>query len=303
MTEESATGEGGTKGIGLGPLKETIQSVISVLKQNSRIDEWEPLFRAAVTPLLLQENGDSLVIGLLPAYVNRRPAEPELVKEVVKLKTLDEAFDLLRSLVDPIDKYAMIKSLCRADWIPGTSIDNFYYQLRQRAIYAEANLDLISSILIAQLLMRIQRQAKDEFSGQKGDESVISESGGRKVAMKIKSIVGERGAALDVGCKEIDNLVSILSNIKMDTGHTGQNRISKLSHYKKSYQGYQNRKGNNNRSRKSQLLLSYICEKPGHSAEIAILPKIWSTTVLVHIMLLIDNWAIEIKASQKKLQS
>ena len=118
MTEESATSEGGAKGIGLGPLKGTTQFVIPVLKPNSRIDEWEPLFRAAVTPLLLQENGESLAIGLLPAYVNRRPTETELMKEVVKLKTLDEAFEILRSLDDPIDKYAMMQSLCRADWIP-----------------------------------------------------------------------------------------------------------------------------------------------------------------------------------------
>ena len=89
---------------------QSIPNTPSSLKPNSRIDEWEPLFRAAVTPLLLQENGESLAIGLLPAYVNMRPAETELMKEVVKLKTLDEAFELLRSLDDPIDKYAMMQS-------------------------------------------------------------------------------------------------------------------------------------------------------------------------------------------------
>ena len=98
MTEEGATSEGGAKGIGLGPLKRTTQFVIPVLKPDSRVDEWEPKFRAAVTPLLLQENGESLAIGLLPAYVNRRPTETELMKEVVKLKTLDEACELLRSI-------------------------------------------------------------------------------------------------------------------------------------------------------------------------------------------------------------
>ena len=52
----------------------------------------------------------------------------------------------------------------------------------------------------------------------------------------------------------------------MDTRDTDPNQISKLTDYKKGYQGYQNRKGNNNRSRKYQPLLCYICEKPGHFA-------------------------------------
>ena len=53
MTEEGATNEGGAKRIGLGPLKGTTQFVIPVLKPNSRLGEWEPLFRAVVTPLVL----------------------------------------------------------------------------------------------------------------------------------------------------------------------------------------------------------------------------------------------------------
>ena len=112
-------------------------------------------------------------------------------------------------LDDPTDKYAMIQSLCRADWIPGTPIDDFYYQLRQKAIHAGANLDLVFSILIAQLAKRVQGQAKDEFASQNGDGNITSESGGRKVIMKIKRILSDSVVALDVGCKEIDNLVQI----------------------------------------------------------------------------------------------
>ena len=84
--------------------------------------------------------------------------------------------------------------------------------------------------------------------------------------MKVKRILSDRGIALDVGYKEIDNLVSNLSNIKMDARDTDPKQISKLTDYKKGYQEYQNRKRNNNRSRKSQPLLCYICEKPGHFA-------------------------------------
>ena len=107
-----------------------------------------------------------------------------------------------------------MQSLCSADWIPGTPIDDFYYQFRQKAIHAGAKLDLVFSVLIAQLPKRVQSQAKDEFASQKGDGNVISESGGHKVIMKMKRILSDRGVVLDVGCKEIGNLVSNLSNIK-----------------------------------------------------------------------------------------
>ena len=93
-------------------MKGSVQFIVPPLKNNDRIDEWEPLFRAAVTGLLTQDNGEALAIGLLPAHVNRRRAEVELCKEVVSLTTLDEAFTLLRTLDDPVDKYQMIAVPC-----------------------------------------------------------------------------------------------------------------------------------------------------------------------------------------------
>ena len=109
------------------------QFVILALKEDQRIDEWEPLFKAAVTGLLLHENGQSLAIGLLPVYLTRRPAEVELSKEVVKLTSLDEAFTLLKTLDAPIDKFDSLQRICRADWIPGVQIDDFYYYLKHKA--------------------------------------------------------------------------------------------------------------------------------------------------------------------------
>ena len=70
-TEEGATTEGGAKGLCLDPLKGTTQFVIPVLKPNIRIDGWEPLFRAAVTPLLLQENGESLITCICEQEASR----------------------------------------------------------------------------------------------------------------------------------------------------------------------------------------------------------------------------------------
>ena len=85
------------------------QFIVPRLQIGERIDDWEPLFRAAVTSLLLRQDGLKLAIGLLPAYLTRRPAEVELAKEVINTETLDEAFALLRTLDDPVDTYMVMQ--------------------------------------------------------------------------------------------------------------------------------------------------------------------------------------------------
>ena len=58
--------------------------VIPPLKAGDRIEDWKLLFRAGVTPLLAKDGGEKLAIGLLPGYINKRPAEKELVIEAIK---------------------------------------------------------------------------------------------------------------------------------------------------------------------------------------------------------------------------
>ena len=74
---------------------------IPPLQSGERIEDWERLFRATVTSLLTQEGGQRLAISLLPAYVCRRVAERELVREVLnEAESLDEAFKTLRDDLD-----------------------------------------------------------------------------------------------------------------------------------------------------------------------------------------------------------
>ena len=162
------------------------QFAIPPLQPGQRIDDWEPLFKAAVTGLMLHENGQSLAISLLPAYLTRRSAEIELAKEVIQLTNLDEAFELLRTLDAPIDKFDEMQKLCRADWLPGIQIDDFYYSLRQQAKRSGAGNDLVMSVLIAQLPKSIQSRTKVELSERKGTDAVLSDSGARRVIPKIK---------------------------------------------------------------------------------------------------------------------
>ena len=58
---------------------------IPALKPDERIEDWKPLFKAGVGTLLARgADGEKLAIGLLPAYINRRTAERELVREVLR---------------------------------------------------------------------------------------------------------------------------------------------------------------------------------------------------------------------------
>ena len=252
------------------------QFVIPLLKTGMRIDEWEPLFRAATTSLLVQENGESLVIGLLPAYINRRPAEVEIVKEAIRKTTIDESFELLRTLDDPIDKYAMMQSLCKADWTPGTAIDDFFYQLRQKAKHAGAGLDLVLSIVIGQLPKRIQTSAKNEYIIEKGTDPVISEDGARKTIVKIKESLSERGIALDLGYRQLDKTMARISNVNVEAHEDSTDRLAAVSHssyqgrtqrsnYTRNRGGY-NRGGNSYRTRASNGQTCFVCNRHGHYA-------------------------------------
>ena len=88
----------------------------------------QPQRGAAVTPLLAQEGGEKLAVGLLPAYVCRRPAERELVKDVISETTkLEEAFEILISNLDPpIDPQQSMVDLCHKEWEVGVLVDDYY---------------------------------------------------------------------------------------------------------------------------------------------------------------------------------
>ena len=63
--------------------------IIPPLLKDNTITEWEHFFRTGVTTLLAQEGGEMLTNRLLPAYICRRPAEREVVREVFEeAKTL-----------------------------------------------------------------------------------------------------------------------------------------------------------------------------------------------------------------------
>ncbi len=179
--------------------------VVPALQPGDRISDWQPLFKASVTPLLAQENGETLAIGQLPAYVNRRTAEKELVQDAVQKTTLDDAFALLLTLDDPIDPYEAMQKLCRRNWVHGVHVEDFFYELKKLAKDASADLNLVCNILVAQLPKSVQQKAKEDLATKRGT-GIITDVNARAFMTGVKKLLSNRGMQLDVGCQRLDEI-------------------------------------------------------------------------------------------------
>ena len=104
--------------------------------------------------------------------MNWRPDEVEIMKEMLRRDTLDVAFELLRTSDDPIDPYNSIQALCKAIWKHVVRIDDFYYKLKQEASRANANLDLVCSILIGQLPRTVKNKVKEFFAEARSQSGI-----------------------------------------------------------------------------------------------------------------------------------
>ena len=63
----------------------------------------------------------------------RRPAERELVRDIVKeAPTIEGALKTLEDILDPpIHQYQMVQELCRSDWETGNQIDDYFLEIRR----------------------------------------------------------------------------------------------------------------------------------------------------------------------------
>ena len=173
-------------------------SIPPLLKEQT-IAEWEHFFRAAVTSLLAQEGGERLAIGILPAYVCRRATERQVVREVVQeAKTLDEAFEILRTLDPPIDRTQAMVLLCRKDWVPGVLIDDYFYELRTTATHAQAPNKIVCTILIAQLPTNVQVPVKEWLTTREEIDSRQE----RDFIRLVRQTLTDKGVALDKGNRD-----------------------------------------------------------------------------------------------------
>ena len=95
---------------------------IPPLLPNQRIEEWEPLFRASTGSM-----DPRAAIQLLPAHVHRLEYEREIVLEAIKEESLDAAFELLRSNLDPpVDRFEATRKYYEMSWACGDYVDDFF---------------------------------------------------------------------------------------------------------------------------------------------------------------------------------
>ena len=176
------------------------------------IGDWKHLFLASVQKILDGEQGQKKEIQLLPACVNRRPAERELVRDVFKdseaidgaLKTLEETLD------PPIYPYQLMQELCRSDWEPGIQVDDFFLGIRRKAQYAGVGMKFAASILASQLPKDIRSKIRDKVRKVADD---IQGADGKELIKTVKCEPTERGYPLDLGNKDFEktNKVTLLS--------------------------------------------------------------------------------------------
>ena len=108
------------------------------------------------------------------------------VQKAVHLATLDEAFDLLATLDDPIDQYEALQKLCRRSWLHGVHIDDYYYDIKRLVKDALADNNLVCKILLGQLPKAVKLKAKEDYTAKTGD-GIISDVNARQFLTNIKS--------------------------------------------------------------------------------------------------------------------
>ena len=164
---------------------------IPPLQEGERISSWEKFFRAAVAPLLTREDGPKLAIGLIPAYICRRLAERETVKDVVsETEDLDTAFaTLIKCLDPPIDPQQALLTLCHKEWKAGVPIDDYFYELIAAAQGAEAPLRIACLVSISQVPPAIQNPLKEWVAAQ----AEVTKHLAREFIIIVRKALTERG--------------------------------------------------------------------------------------------------------------
>ena len=108
--------------------------IIPPLQKGKRIEEWEPLFSAAVATLVTAEGGEKAAVRMLPIHVARREAERSIAAVALEKNTLYEAFKLFRDNLDPvIDEFEAVRRYYDMHWACGERDDDFFATLIKEA--------------------------------------------------------------------------------------------------------------------------------------------------------------------------
>jgi len=180
---------------------------VPALRAGDRIEDWKPLCLAGVSTILARgKSGQALAVGMLPAYLNRRPVERELVRQVVQdCDSVEDAFKILITTLDPpLDKYQCIQDMCRLDWVPRVQVDDFFFELKKLATRGAADLSFVCSLFVSQLPKEIQPKAKSWMA----DRAALTDDKARELLIAVKGWLVERGLPLVRGARNFVWIVS-----------------------------------------------------------------------------------------------
>ena len=175
---------------------------IPPLVTGQKIEEWEPLFRAAVSSLVATTS-EKAAIQLLPAYLSRLVVERTLALEAIKRDTLDDAFKLLKDNLDPPDDiYEATRRYYSMEWSCGEFVDDFWVRVLREAKRAKHSARQAAVSLITQLPVEIQAPCKVWIA----DKEELSDQNTREFMIKVKLLLVQRGIPTDRGWRKTDVL-------------------------------------------------------------------------------------------------
>lgn len=191
------------------------QLVIPELGPSDRLEDWCLLFKAAVTGLLGTPGGQRRAIGLLPRYLNRSIAERELAKEIVTdCKKLEEALALIVSLDPPLKKSDALQRLCRIDWKAGTTVDDFFYELKKWSKLAGTDNRFVCQLFVSQLPSTVQDKVQAKIANWEED-ATVSNADAREILSFTKNTLSSRGISQTIGSRDFDRMTSAVSAISL----------------------------------------------------------------------------------------
>ena len=160
---------------------------IPQLLPNQRIEDWEPLFRASTGAI-----DPKVAVLLLPAHVHRREYEREIVLEAIKEESLDAAFELLRTHLDPpIDRFEATRKYYEMTWACGDYVDDFFGRIIKEAKRANhTNLQACTN-LVTQLPQEVRSACRGWVRETEGD---MTDREARAFMTKVRTIMTERGS-------------------------------------------------------------------------------------------------------------
>ena len=252
------------------------------LQTGERISSWEKLFRDAVTPLLAQEGGEKLAVGLLPAYVCRRPAGRELVRDIIsETIKLEEAFQILISNLDPPnDPQQSMVNLYSKEWEAGVLVNDYFYSLRTAAEETGAPLRMACLLLTGQLPPAVQSQMKEWVNGREE----VTKATAREFIVLVRRVLTEKGMNLDLEYRNM-NRVMVAEHIYEEPvvlslifegepgviqdqfpGPTHHNEVNEVRGIQRSRMGRPKPRDSFSRTNQSgsRTFSCYLCGEPNH---------------------------------------